>query len=469
MSSISDRQVFKEVCENSFSFFVRQYLKVVEPETVFQWNWHMDVLCHHCEMVYYGDIQNLDINIPPRQLKSLIISVLFPCWIWTKRPSFKILAASRSFDLSTKFNTKRRDLIENEAYRSMWPIPLKDDANTTTRFVNEYNGFMQAASAGGKIVGEGADLLLSDDLLDTMDSFSRSKREAVCNWYSNAFYNRAQNKKTVKRININQRLHVMDVSGHLSVNHNFKKLVLPMQMTEKPMSTVDFVDPRKPGEFLHPERYGEEEKEDDFKGLGVYGWSSQMQQNPRPIGGGIIKEEWIRYYDVMPAAFDKKIITADLSFKGNQDSDFVCFQAWGKIGPLKYLIDIVRGKWSYKVTKDKFKAFCEKHDINLKYVEDKANGPALISDLSDDITGINAWPSEDALKKADKVQRLHLVSAEFENGNVYIPKNLEIIEAYVDELTSFTEKGSATGNDDMVDTSTMGLLELKKSNTFFGA
>ena len=84
---------------------------------------------------------------------------------------------------------------------------------------------MQSVSALGKVTGEGADFLVSDDLLDAMDAFSKAKREAVTKWCSNAFYSRAQDKRTVKRLNINQRLHVKDVSGHLEENHNFDKLV----------------------------------------------------------------------------------------------------------------------------------------------------------------------------------------------------------------------------------------------------
>ena len=309
--------------------------------------------------------------------------------------------------------------------------------------------------------------MISDDLLDAIDAFSAAKRTATNRWFSNAWYNRAQSKHTVKRINVNQRLHEQDVSGYIRENHNFDSLIIPMMAMEKNDSTVDFVDPRKPGEFIFPERYDQKERDDDYKGLGNYGWSSQYMQSPKPIGGGIIKNEWLRFYESEPE-FSKKIITADLSFKGNRTSDYVCFQFWGVSGPNKYLVDIVRGRWSYAETKERFKEFCAKNDATVKYVEDKANGPALISDLSNEIKGLRGWPEKGAkYYNADKVQRLHMVSQHFEMGEVYLPKNLAIIDAYIDELTSFTSKGSTTGNDDMVDTTTMALLELKKSQSFF--
>lgn len=469
MSEITPVQTFKMLCENDFSFFAQQYLKVLEQETEFEWNWHHDTLCHYCERVYYGEIQNLDINISPRTLKSLIVSVLFPCWIWTKNPSFKVMSASSTYNLSSKFNIKRRELIESDAYQMLWPTKMKDYANTITRFENVHNGFMAAYSAGGSVTGDGADLLLSDDLLDVNDAFRKTARDTVNEWYSNAYYNRAQNKKTVKRININQRLHANDVSGHLKEKHNFERLIIPMIATEKNDSTVDFKDPRKEGELLHPSRYGVTEAEDDKKSLGTYSWSSQYQQSPVPVGGGIIKEEWLRFYSESerPKAFTRKLITADLKFKGAETADYVCFQFWGLYEGRRYLLDIVRGKWSYKETKEHFIAFCNKNECGQKWIEDKANGPALISDFDKVINGLRAWPEKGSpYMTASKIQRLHMVSQDFENGLVYLPEGINLVKLYVEELTSFTEKGSTTGNDDMVDTSTMGLIELNKAETF---
>lgn len=467
MAGLSKPQIFKLTCENSFPFYVKQFLKVVEPETKFTWNWHLDALCNACESVYYGEIQNLDINIPPRMLKSLIVTVLFPCWVWTKNPSTKLLCASRSADLSIKFNQQRRDLIRSEQHRAVWPIEIRDDMDKLNEFGNYHGGFMKAVSVSGKITGAGGDLLLSDDLLDAVDAFSRSKRDAANMWFSKAFYNRAQDKRTVKRININQRLHVNDISGNIASNHNFEKLILPMIKADANLSTTGFVDPRKTGEYLFPERYGEKEMEDDLKAQGIYGWSSQYQQSPKPLGGGIIKDEWIRRYS-SPPNFSRKIITADLTFKGSSTSDYVCFQCWGISDGSKYLIDIVRGKWSYKETKDKFLRFCEKNPAPLKYIEDKANGPALISDFEKLIKGLVAWPKKGSPHyNIDKVQRVHLVSQDYEMGDVYFPEGIELVEECIEEILSFTEKGSSTPNDDMVDTMTMALIELKKSKSFF--
>lgn len=468
---MSDLSFQRLACAASFEYYARTFLKVVEPETVFEWNWHLTELCVACEKLYYGEIQNLDINIPPRTLKTIIVSVLFPCWVWTKKNSTKIMSASSSFELSNSINIKRRDLIRSAPHQTLFPITLKDHADRISFFENTSNGFMRAVSVGSKVTGSGADILISDDLLDAKDAFSKTTRDATNHWYSKVFYGRAQDKRTVKRININQRLHQDDVSGHIRKEHNFERLVLAMEKTAVNDSTIYYNDPRSIGDFLFPQRYGDAQKADEYKSLGAYGWSSQMQQNPISPGGGIIKTEWLRYYDQVPVNFSKMIITGDLNFQAGESSDFACFQCWILSNGNKYLVDVIRGQWSYKTTKEMFAAFCAKHPrASIKWIENKANGPALISDMKDLIPGIRAWPDEKSpLKKADKVQRLHLSQPEFEGGTVYFPKpeNIELVELMIAELMSFTDKGSATGHDDMVDTMTMALLELKSSNTFF--
>ena len=480
---MNEKYIYKYVCENDLAFFLRQAFKVVYPEQTYEHNWHVDVLCKHLEAVSRGEIRNLDINIAPRTIKSLLINIVFPAWVWTKDPSKKFITASYAASLSVGFNIRRRSLIKSEWYQSFWPVQIKDDMDTTSSFENKYNGFMKATSVDGSLTGDGSDYLISDDLIDVNDAFSKTKREAARFWFDNTFYNRLNNAKVGSRINVNQRLHEEDITA--LINEKFKEidgwesLVIPMVKTDRQVQTsLNWVDPRKVGELMHPSRFGE--KEAAIHKSNSYKWSSQYQQSPVPIGGGLIKEEWIRYYDVLPTEYDRMIITADLSFKGLQTSDYVCFMCWIRVGPYFYLVDIVRGKWSLHQTMQHFKAFCHKHpNAGTKYVEDKANGPALISlaeEASNDpyLKGVRPWPEkkpnvgssrfkikEPSLAQMSKVERLMLTQPEFENGMVYVPKNIELVETYIHELTSFTEKGSTTGNDDMVDTGTMALIELK--------
>lgn len=473
---MNERNIYKIVCENDLAFFLQQAFKIIYPEQTYEHNWHVDVLCKHLEAVARGEIRNLDINIAPRTIKSLLINVVFPAWVWSTNPYKKFITASYAASLSIGFNIRRRTLIRSDWYQSMWRIKIKDDRDTTHVFENSVNGFMMATSVGGSITGEGADFLISDDLIDVNDAFSRASREHTRFWFDNTFYNRLNNAKEGARINVNQRLHEEDITALINEKFkgldNWESLVIPMIKTDHQVQTkLNWVDPRQKGELMHPSRFGE--KQANVHMSNSYKWSSQYQQSPTPIGGGIVKEEWIRYYDTLPTDLEKYIITADLTFKGEKKNDYVSFQAWGKKGIYKYLIDVVRGKWSYSETKENFLTFCSKHPLaSKKYIEDKANGPALISDLQKTINGLEAWPTKISKipVNIDKIQRMHLVSSDYENGVVLLPKNIVLVDSFVHEVTSFTDNGSSTGNDDMVDASTMALIELNiKKKTFIAS
>ena len=59
---------------------------VLEPVTRYVHGWHIDAICEHLAAVTNGQIRNLLINIPPRHMKSLSVSVFWPMWVWTFKP-----------------------------------------------------------------------------------------------------------------------------------------------------------------------------------------------------------------------------------------------------------------------------------------------------------------------------------------------------------------------------------------------
>ena len=89
-------------------------------------------------------------------------------------------------------------------------------------------------------------------------------------------------------------------------------------------------------------------------------------------------------------------------------------------------------------------------NIFAKLIEDKANGPAIISALKNEISGIIAVnPTE------SKLARLSAITPQIESGNVFFPnpQNIPWVEGLIDELLRFP-RGK---NDDQVDAMTMAL------------
>jgi hypothetical protein len=124
-----DPEVFEaavsRLCELRFHEFVQEAWKVVEPGTPFVDSWHIRAICDHLEAVTRGEIRRLVINIPPRCMKSRLVSVFWPAWVWIAWPESRWLYASYSHNLSMRDSLHCRDVIASPWYqRHPMPFPV---------------------------------------------------------------------------------------------------------------------------------------------------------------------------------------------------------------------------------------------------------------------------------------------------------------------------------------------------------
>src|SRR5947207_10974842 len=98
--------------------FVRQAWAVAEPPTPFVPGWHIDAIIEHLEAVTRGQIRNLLINVPPRHMKSLLVSVFWPAWEWIRWPERRWLYSSYGAQLSIRDSVKCRRLVESPWYQA---------------------------------------------------------------------------------------------------------------------------------------------------------------------------------------------------------------------------------------------------------------------------------------------------------------------------------------------------------------
>src|ERR1700730_10696668 len=127
-----------EIASRSLREFVRQAWPIVEPSTPFEAGWHIDAIIDHLEAVTRGQIRNLLINVPPRHMKSLLVSVFWPSWEWLVHPERRWLYSSYAASLSIRDSVKFRCLIESPWYQSRWGdrFDLTSDQNTKVRVDN---------------------------------------------------------------------------------------------------------------------------------------------------------------------------------------------------------------------------------------------------------------------------------------------------------------------------------------------
>src|ERR1700689_1951209 len=152
-------EIERELATRSLPEFVRQAWPVVEPSTPFVPGFHIGAIMEHLEALTFGQIRNLLINVPPRHMKSLLVSVFWPAWEWIRFPERRWLYSSYGAQLSIRDSIKCRRLIESPWYQARWGhgFELTSDQNTKGRFDNNRSGYRLATSVGGAATGEGGD------------------------------------------------------------------------------------------------------------------------------------------------------------------------------------------------------------------------------------------------------------------------------------------------------------------------
>jgi hypothetical protein len=129
------------LAERSLVDFVRQAWPILEQQTPLAWNWHIELVCEWLEEVTAGRVTRLAINLPPRLMKSILVSVMWPCWEWVRKPGNRWVFASYSANLSTSHSVDRRTVILSDWYQSNFPhVRLAEDSNLKTEFSNVGRG-----------------------------------------------------------------------------------------------------------------------------------------------------------------------------------------------------------------------------------------------------------------------------------------------------------------------------------------
>lgn len=474
-----------ERSRRSLSYYTKQAWPVIEPGTEYLHNWHVDAISEYLTAVTQGQMKRLLINMPPRYMKSISVSVMWPTWSWIERPSTRWIFASYSQSLSTKHSIDRRTIIQSDWYRYNWgdKFHLTSDQNVKTEYQNDKRGVMVATSVGGTATGKGGDFIIVDDPHNPREAQSDVQREAAITFFDQTLSTRLDNKKAGAIVVVMQRLHERDLSGHILDRGGYEHLCLPAEAEKKtvihfPVSLKELV--REEEDLLWPEREGPEEIAAQKVAMGSYAYAGQYQQRPAPAEGGILKRYWWRFWCYpgqklppvtlkgadgtlmnieavpLPERFEQQAQSWDMAFKDTKHSAYVVGQIWGLHKADRFLQDQLRDKLDFPGTVAAVKILTAKWPkVTTKWVEDKANGPAVIASLKREIVGLIAVDPE-----GSKEARAHAVSPQIESGNVFIPH-----PAIAPWVWDFIEECAAFPNGeyaDQVDAMTQALAKLDK-------
>ena len=109
------------ILRDNFDAFLRRCLMTLNPGQPYLPNWHISAIAYQLDRVRRGEVTRLIINMPPRHLKSLTVSVAFPAFLLAHEPWHRIFAISYGSELSSKHASDFRSIVEALGTAGLFP------------------------------------------------------------------------------------------------------------------------------------------------------------------------------------------------------------------------------------------------------------------------------------------------------------------------------------------------------------
>lgn len=434
--------------EVSLKEFLINSLAIIDPMSKCDYNWHLELMCDYLEALYSGQIKRLIINVPPRTLKSVCVSVAFPAWILSQFESEKIICASYSQILSIKHSTDCRKVMQSKWYKDICQTRIRYGENEKKKFITEGNGYRFSTSVGGTLTGEGGNVIIVDDPHNPSKIYSNSERGKVISWFENVLMSRLNDRRNGKIVIVMQRLHINDLTGHLLEKSGNSWEVLSIPLIAEKNTVYEFNEKiykiLSKDEILHKSRNTIEDVKKLKNDLGSQAFLAQYQQNPSSSESGIIKKDWIEEFDINSINVSNNIYySIDTAIGQKTINDYTVIMKVFYNKNNFYILDITRIKEEYPDVRDRLKEIIKTEKTKAILIEDRSLGSSLIQDLKRETNGniIKINPTK------DKITRIIDVLSIIEGRRVKIPSNAEWKNAFIKEIISFP-RGN---NDDQVD------------------
>lgn len=459
--------VYESMARYNFPAFVYKVFNTVSSKDVYKHTWHVQAICEYLEAVRRGQIKRLIINMPPRMMKTIIVSQAFPAWLLAHDPRTRIMAASHSKDEANRQSMQSRDILNSDWYKRLFPdVKFKEDQNQKGWFKTVEGGGRRAVSVGtGAATGDGADLIILDDPMNPMEASSEAERKRANEWTRSTIMSRLSNPKEGAIICVMQRLHENDTTGLLIEQGGYEVLSLPIMFPKR--TTV--ITPKtcyelEKNELLFPEQIGHNEVNNLVQAMGDYHFAAQYMQHPAPLGGGLFKKSMFMSYnsETKPTSFDCVIHSWDTS-EGTAGGDPSACTIWGIAKNGIYLLQVINERIEPSDLPTRVQKLAARDNPLLILIERKSTGASLISWLQRN-TMLKIYPVDvnGGRHAASKMMRAEEAVRVIARRPVYLP-DVEIgdpsMEAYIQQLTLFPN----AKHDDMVD-STSQFLQLADKN-----
>ena len=413
---------------------------------------HHQIIAHAFEDIAANKEKRLIINMPPRHTKSEFASYLFPAWMIGKFPKMKIMQVSRNAELSFRFGSKVRNLMNTKEYKMIFGnVTLREDSKAKGRWETNHGGEYFAAGVGGSITGRGADLLIIDDPHTEQDSMSDSAMERAYEWYTSGPRQRLQPGGRI--CVVMTRWAVDDLTGRL--------IKAQKEAKADKWKVIEFPAILPNDKPVWPEYWNKEDLDSVKASISVKNWNAQYMQDPTSEEGAIIKRDWWQVWDKEHLPKLLHVIQSyDTAFSKKETADYSAITTWGIFEPVEgyekciMLLDAQKGRYDFPDLKNLALEQYHYWEPETVIVEAKASGQPLIQELRRaGIPVIDYVPA----RGRDKHTRINSVAPVFESGMVFAPDEHWAHEV-IEECAAFPNGQY----DDYVDSMTQAVLRYRQ-------
>lgn len=455
MAEVDVDDAISALLRREFGFFLRMAFDELGGNDAYIHNWHIDALIHQLDRVRSGDNRRLIVTMPPRHLKSRVISIAWVAWMLGHNPALKFQCVSYGQSLAEDHAGDCLRIMRSRWYARAFPNMVLT-SRAIAYLKTSAGGGRISSSVEGPITGFGADIIIVDDPLKAQDALSPTARDTANRWFDGTLAQRLNSQMTGSIIVTMQRLHEADLVGTLRKQGGFYELCLPA------IAPADEIIPLTRGRFyrrragfaLHPARQSLVMLE-ARKAASPYVFAGQFQQDPIPEIGNIIEAAWILTYDLagIDLSQGQIVMSLDTASKDNPFNDFSAIVIARVLGKSIHIIDVFRARLKIPELKAKTIELARLHNAHVMLIEDAVSGHQLVQLLeAENPAGV---PSPIARRpKGDKTSRVLGASALIQAGRLFVPERAHWVAEYTGELLGFP--GAAF--DDQVDATSQLLL-----------
>lgn len=466
------RERLKSSAKNNLLDFVRL------THAGYQAGWVHEHVCSALERfvraIERGESPRLILSMPPRHGKSAIVSRRLPIWFLGRNPALKVILATYGQSLSSDMSRDAKRVRDAVLDLGVWPHLATGPKCQDTEAAWEISGGggMFASGIRGGITGKGASLIIVDDPVKSREQAeSPTIRKKTWTGFTDDLLTRLAPGGGV--IVMATRWHEDDLIGRL-LRAQAQGDGEQYEVINFPAIAIHDEEHRAAGEALHPSRYPLKVLESRRRAMGGRSFAALYQGSPQPAQGSLFHASWFTHrYECTPRAMaakcDRRAISVDATFGSKSDTaSWTVIQVWGRIQGRMALLHQVRERLNYPDTKRVLRDLVMSWGVRECIVERKANGPALIDELSSelDCAVIGFEPGARSKETRAAMNSVPAVEA----GDVLLPQDEDApwlqgdgVQGYIPEHLAFPH---AT-NDDQVD-ATSQLIEHWRSNELRG-